>query len=88
MAKVNDGIYYKFDVSRTDGRDGPGQKHYDCEHFVLDVTHDSFAIAALAAYADACEAEYPQLSADLKAKVDLAKSCPAESRRFQPQGCE
>jgi hypothetical protein len=79
------GVVEKFHVYRVDRRDNPGQKHHGCEYFVLDLTHDPFAMAALAAYAAACECEYPQLSADLKGKVNLAKNSPAESRRFQPE---
>lgn len=63
------GFYDKFRVFRKDGRDKPGFKHADCEYFVLDLTHDMFAISAIKAYADACEEEYPQLAADLRRKA-------------------
>ncbi len=69
MSKVSQGLYAKFIVNRTDHRDLPGYKHYNCDYFVLDLTHDPFAGAALSAYAGACEAEYPQLAADLREKV-------------------
>ena len=70
MAK-RDGIYRKFDVRRTDGTDQhPGDKHFNCVYFVLDISHDKFAGPALAAYADACEAELPELAKDLR---DLVK---------------
>ena len=59
------GLYNKFSVTRTDGRDAPGEKHEGCEYFVLDLTHDKYAIPALKAYAKACSAEFPQLAADL-----------------------
>ena len=45
-------------------------KHYfrngNCEYFVLDVTHDPIAPAALKAYADEVEATHPQLAADIR----------------------
>ena len=69
MDKTKIGIYNKFIVTRTDGKSEAGQKHDGCDYFVLDMTHDPHAIAALAAYADSCEAEYPQLARDLRFKV-------------------
>ncbi len=63
------GLYRKFEVNRTDGTSGPGQKHYGCEYFVLDLSHDKFAAPALKAYADACEQEYPLLAADIRSKI-------------------
>ena len=63
-------IYDKFIVERTDGQSGPGRKHDGCRYFVLDLTHDSAAsAAALACYAEAIEATYPTLAADLRALV-------------------
>lgn len=56
----------KFYVSRVDGRSAPGEKHHGCRHFVVDVDHDPYARAALAAYAAACAAEYPILARDLR----------------------
>ena len=53
------GLYNKFVVQRTDGKSEPGQKHDECEYFVLDVTHDPHAKAALLAYAESCKAEKP-----------------------------
>lgn len=58
-------IFCKFSVVRADGRDGPGLKHDGCEYFVLDVTHDPYAAAALKAYADACEDTHPTLASDI-----------------------
>jgi formylglycine-generating enzyme required for sulfatase activity len=66
------GLYGKFAVVRADGRDGPGEKHEHCEHFVLDLDHDKHALPAIAAYVNSCKDEFPQLAADLRAKV-LAK---------------
>ena len=65
MDKRQMGLYNKFAVKRTDGKDAPGEKHEGCEYFVLDVTHDPFALPALKAYADACRATYPALARDL-----------------------
>lgn len=59
------GLFRKFAVQRTDGSDEPGGKHHNCEYFVLDVTHDSHAPAALRAYAESCALTHPVLSSDL-----------------------
>lgn len=57
------GIYKKYDVKRVDD---PNNKHPDCEYFVLDLTHDKYAIPALIAYANACSKEFPALATDLR----------------------
>lgn len=44
------GLYRKYDVRRTDGRDAPGFKHHGCRYFVLDLDHDEHARAAIRAY--------------------------------------
>jgi hypothetical protein len=67
------GVYHKFNVSRTDGSDKPGGKHDGCEYFVLDLTHDPFAKIAAAAYANACEREYPALAADMRKHYGLSE---------------
>lgn len=67
------GIFKKFNVSRVDGTDALGGKHYGCEYFVLDLTHDKHAIPAIAAYADSCKNEYPWLAKDLDSKADELK---------------
>lgn len=61
------GIYQKY---RVDRRNDPEGKHDYCWYFVLDMTHDKFAGAALEAYADACVQEYPELAADIRAELD------------------
>lgn len=48
----------------------PTHKHDKCFFFVLDLDHDKFAIPALNAYIQSCNAEYPLLAADLKALVE------------------
>ena len=68
--KAKRGLSNKFDVRRTDGGSEPGCKHHGCEYFVLDLTHDKHAEAALRAYAASCAAEYPRLAADLLRKLD------------------
>lgn len=65
MSDQEKGLYRKYRVERINDAEG---KHDDCEYFVLDLVHDKFAVAALAAYADACETEFPQLAADLRRK--------------------
>lgn len=64
------GLYLKYTVRRTDGRDLPGCTHEGCEYFVLDLTHDPHAPTALRAYAESCEADFPRLSAELRDKCE------------------
>ena len=59
------GLYKKFIVIRTDGQSVTGQKHDNCEYFVLDITHDPHAILALSAYAVDCRDDHPQLAEDI-----------------------
>ena len=69
MSDTNRGLYGKYSiVERADGLSGPGQKHDGCQYFVLDVTHDPFAMAALEAYAEFCENDYPLLATDIRAR--------------------
>lgn len=65
------GLFRKFNVSRVDGSDRPGGKHHGCDYFVLDVTHDKHAKAALRAYADAVEPTHPVLAADMRKRYGL-----------------
>lgn len=71
------GLYGKFNVSRTDGSDHKGGKHYGCDYFVLDVTHDKHAPAALSAYASSVAATHPQLAADMRSRWGLAEPAQA-----------
>ncbi len=57
------GLYHKFEVTRVDARDLPGEKHHGCTYFVLDIDHDPHAIAALDAYAQDCRDDRPLLAA-------------------------
>ncbi len=71
MNDTTRGLYDKYKlIWRADGQSGPGQKHDGCRYFVLDLTHDDHAQAALAAYADSCEADYPNLAADLRSALE------------------
>ncbi|WP_027864271.1 hypothetical protein [Massilia alkalitolerans] len=62
------GMFRKFDVRRLDGTDRPGGKHYGCRYFVLDLSHDKNAKAAMRAYAASCSSTHPQLAADIEAE--------------------
>jgi hypothetical protein len=70
------GLYRKYHVERTDNQDWVGRKHDGCNYFVLDLTHDPFAVRALMAYADACRESHPLLAFDLQAQL--------EDGNFQP----
>ena len=80
MDKRNTGLINKFKVSRTDGADCVGLKHEGCEYFVLDLTHDTYALPALIAYRDACVNEYPALALDLSEKVGAIKAIIKENK--------
>jgi hypothetical protein len=69
--KKQTGIYRKYKIIRTDGKSEPGQKHYGCAYFVLDLSHDPHALPAIEAYANSCRADYPLLAEDLD--VELAE---------------
>lgn len=59
-------IHRKFDVKRTDRRDrNPGDKHYGCFHWVLDIDHDPHAMPTMGFYAKLCKETHPQLSSDI-----------------------
>lgn len=62
------GMFEKFRVQRLDGSDCGGGKHYGCRYFVLDLTHDQHAPAAMHAYAGSCAVSHPQLAADIFAE--------------------
>lgn len=69
MNEQAQGLYQKFNVTRTDGRHAEGEKHAACEYFVLDISHDKHALPALAAYAASCKDDFPLLAADLRSKT-------------------
>lgn len=70
------GLFRKFDVRRVDGSDAPGGKHHGCRYFVLDLDHDQHAPAAMAAYAKACRATHPVLSAEIDAEYPQPSGVP------------
>lgn len=65
------GLYGKYFILRSDGTSEPGMKHEDCQYFVLDLTHDIYALETLHYYSKACEKTHPELSRDLRRKVSL-----------------
>lgn len=67
------GLYRKFEVMRTDGSSGPGQKHEHCRYFALDLTHDPHARYAAAAYAESVMFDNPQLANDLMRSIRAAE---------------
>ena len=67
------GLYNKFFVSRIDHSDVEGGKHHKCKYFVLDITHDPFAISAIETYAIECRNTHPRLSEDLMDMVEKAR---------------
>lgn len=69
MGDKSRGLYNKYTVTRNDGSSDPDWKHEGCEYFVLDLMHDEYAKAALLAYADSCEADYPLLAKDLRKEM-------------------
>lgn len=68
------GLNEKYYVARLDGADERSDdKHFKCDYFVLDLTHDPHAIPAIRAYAESAERDgYQALAADLFAKVGRA----------------
>jgi len=67
------GLYGKYEAYRI--RDGRRAEPV-FDFFLLRVGSDPFAVPALRAYADACEAEYPLLARDLREWVKLAPPTP------------
>lgn len=57
------GLYRKYYVRRLND---PTGKHKNCLYFVLDLTHDPYAIPAAQTYADACRGRYPILAEELE----------------------
>lgn len=69
VPKPEQGLYQKFNVSRTDGSSGHGGKHEGCDYFVLDLSHDPHAYKALKAYIESCRREFPALADDLTTRL-------------------
>ncbi len=78
MGDKSKGLIGKFTVTRNDGKDAPGEKHDGCAYFVLDLTHDPFAIPAIETYAYHAEkGGYHELARHLRtiaAAGDLGKA--------------
>lgn len=72
MSDTARGLYNKYIVRRADGSFETVDKHEHCNYFVLDIRHDKHAAAALRAYADSCEVEFPALAADLRIQAQEA----------------
>jgi hypothetical protein len=77
------GVYKKYFVYRADGSDKPGGKHRGDEYFVLNLTTDVHARAALRTYAESCRETHPQLSAELAAKAGVVTDAtPVDGKAF------
>lgn len=63
------GLYRKYELYRVDETDPTQRSLVFDPFFVLRYTRDPHARVALAAYAKSCEADYPQLAADLRAAL-------------------
>lgn len=71
MGNTARGLYRKFiPIIRADGQSGVGKKHFGCQYFVLDLTHDPYALHAIEAYSRSCQGEYPLLASDLMEIVE------------------
>ena len=74
------GLHSKFHITRVDFRDVEGAVHDACQYFVLDLTHDAHARAALVTYIESCRADRPVLALDLQSLLNdpgLRKEKPA-----------
>ena len=69
-AQQEKGLYGKYYVNRVDGRDKAGGDKSNANYFVLDLTHDPFAVPALKAYIQACRETYAALANDLEKLVE------------------
>jgi hypothetical protein len=65
-----EGLYQKYRVERTDGTDGPGQRHDGCRYLVLDLTHDPEARHVAGLYASNVHHERPRFADDLLALLE------------------
>ena len=70
------GLFRKFEVNRVDGSDQPGGKHFGCRYYVLDLTHDQHAPAAMRAYAAECRSTHPHLADDIEREFGAAQAQP------------
>jgi len=70
------GLTDKYIVRRVDGSDAEGGRNFGRRYFVLSYDSDPHARAALAAYAESCATDHPELAADLRARLGK-KEAPA-----------
>ncbi|WP_209448779.1 hypothetical protein [Rhodococcus qingshengii] len=70
------GLTDKYIVRRVDGSDTEGGRNFGRRYFVLSYDSDLHARTALTAYAASCETDYPELAADLRARLG-EKEAPA-----------
>ncbi len=84
MGDTTRGLYEKFTVTRTDGSSEVTGEHHGCEYFVLDITHDAFALPALRAYAKSCRKKYPLLAKDID-KLLIIHTAPYFTGRAEPK---
>lgn len=68
---VEQGVYAKYDVHRTDGADQQGGRHDGCWYFVLDPRHDPEAAYVLCLYAELIDGERSQLAEDLRWRPEI-----------------
>ncbi|MDV8005024.1 hypothetical protein [Rhodococcus sp. IEGM 1318] len=73
------GLTDKYIVRRVDGSDAEGGRNFGRRYFVLSYDSDPHARAALAAYAASCETDYPELAADLRARLGVREAAPTET---------
>lgn len=86
MSDKERGLYPKFRVERTDSKSAEGEKHWACEYFVLDATHDPIALVALAHYSDHARLRgYTQLADDLDLMIGRGR---AAQRKPPPTDAE
>jgi len=66
------GLYFKYNVSRVDGRDCEGGNRENAKYFVLDYVNDPHSVVALRAYVQSLDQEgkFIKLSEDLKRNLD------------------
>lgn len=78
------GLFDKYRVSRTDGKDYRGSKHHGCDYFVIDMDHDPAAGPALITYAAAVVKTHPVLASELiKRFADVKPTTSADGALFQ-----
>ncbi len=65
----NRGLYKKYEVKRLSGEEREG-----AAYFVLDVVNDPHAQAALLAYRNSCEKDYPALADEIDLLLAELKS--------------